>query len=122
MSFFSNMYSKIPKFSGFGSNGASVKANNSRVSNSKSNSGSCSTIDVSDRLDSIIKGAETAGKSPLQYLEEDLGVPQEEAPTLYKALGPFEGTLQSGGRSRKNRKSRKTRNKKKKNKSRRGRR
>ena len=118
MSFFSNMYSKIPKFSGFGSNGASVKANNSRVSNSnsKSNSGSCSTIDVSDRLDSIIKGAETAGKSPLQYLEEDLGVPQEEAPTLYKALGPFEGTPQSGGRSRK------TRNKKKKNKSRRGRR
>lgn len=114
MSFFSNMYSKIPKFSGFGSNGsngASVKANNS-----KSNSGSCSTIDVSDRLDSIIKGAETAGKSPLQYLEEDLGVPQEEAPTLYKALGPFEGTPQSGGRSRK------TRNKKKKNKSRRGRR
>ena len=111
MSFFSNMYSKIPKFSGFGSNGASVKANNS-----KSNSGSCSTIDVSDRLDSIIKGAEAAGKSPLQHLEEDLGVPQEEAPTLYKALGPFEGTLQSGGRSRKNK------NKKKKNKSRRGRR
>ena len=112
------MYSKIqiPKFSGFGSNGSSVKANNSRGSNSKSNSGSCSTIELSEGLDSIIKGAETAGKSPLQHLEEDLGVPQEEAPTLYKALSPFEGSPQSGGKSRRNR------NKKRKNKSRHGRR
>lgn len=85
-----------------------------------------SPIQINQMLESIEDGAKAAGKTLSQYLQEDLNVPDTEAPTLYDAvealdaLAAVEANNQSGGRKYRNRKSRKNkRNRNRKNKSRR---
>jgi hypothetical protein len=78
-----------------------------------------SPIEINDMLDSIEDGAKAAGKTRQQYLQENLNVPESEAPTLYDALEALDENYQGGGRNRKSRKSRKNRKRKNKNKSRR---
>jgi hypothetical protein len=69
-------------------------------------SGNISPIKVNEALDSIETSAKAVGKPITKYLEEDLNVPDSQAPTLYDAVEALETTYQSGGKRKKSRNNR----------------